>query len=521
MASRHTHRNALSLNWLSWLLLAGWLPWAVAAAGRKDDVYHAQLQLTLADGSALSEAVEYKYPAHEEVHCIEETVLVVFHWDETELQVDDEQSQFVDDQLYWRAQDVLADTLKQLNITEAGQASLAFSIFNDAANRQQFTQAQAAYESADYQQTLTMLGAITAVDANQVCVLSHQAMAHSELGAYHTAIAYYDRAIAISPQNDRLYYSRGWRYKQLGDYDQALQDMHTARQFIDFFWETYYQLSHISTLMDRPLDAINYATLGLQHGNKGVMLERRGWAYINDDSPQMALHDFTLAIAEDPSDGDYYEGQAKAWYDMESYEAALKAINQAIELNQPQRYNMFLKATILDELGQLDAAETLFQEILDSKDPDRATYNNYGFNLIKSNKMQRASEVFQMALDRGFDSVLLRNNLATAWYQLGDYEQAQQTVEAAMAFSDNTDLAYEWTMLARIHIQQGQYEAAFELLKKAQQTDLDFLDAYYAYIKGEDGNFFASALADLVRFTEDSETHEIVHIKAKLLQEKL
>ncbi len=509
-------------NIIPWIFLSSVLLAADAQSNEGSnhkDSYQTTLLIENDSGEQFESVIEYKYPSYEEYNCIEESVKLVYTNLGGKIEFDDEKSTYVENQLYWRAQDVVEDALAESKNNRSGYAQMSFQIFNSEQNRQLFQTAKQAFEAQEFNQAITLLNQLDSEDSTQICVLGYLGRSYSELKDYDKSISFFDRIIEVSPNNDNAFYSRGWRHKQLGSYQKALNDMLKSHSIDEESWEIHYQLSHLYSLMDQHLAGINYATLGMKYGEKATLLNRRGWAYIGNDNPAMALIDFNQSIELSPEDGENYSGKAKALHELERSKEALVAINHAMEINELDQYDTFLKASILDDMGQLEEAVKYYQIIFDQFTPDRATYNNLGYTLIKMNSMQAAADTYELALANGHESVLIRNNSATAYYSLKQYDEAEQAVKAAMRIEGNDSLAFEWTFLARIKLQMNQYEDAFEYLKKAKLDDTEFSDAYYQYKTKTDGNNFNETLDALIKLTDNDE-HEIVHIKAKLLKEK-
>jgi|GEM_PF-3061969 len=481
--------------------------------------YRTELTIVLDGSKPSSDTINYVYPTYEEFYGEEGEVKVIFSRDEHgNLLFDDQASEYPDEHLYWLAQDLIESRLQKDTVFNQGRADIDFVIFASAANRKLFSEAKAEQDEMAWQDSIDTLNAIEGEDAKSVPVLTHLGIAYSELEEYLVAVSFFDQALDVSPANERLMYSRGYRYKKLKKYDLALQDMMASLNIVDSYWETYDQLHQIHGAMGNHMAAINYATLGMKYREDDYFFDSRGWTYIDNNNPEMALHDFNKAISLKPENGDLWSGKARSLSNLGRYEEALIAINKALELNEQDRYDINLKASILDDLKQFAAAEKLYQQVLDELGGNETTYNNLGYAYIKQGKWDLALEIYQQGLAAGFDSVLIRNNMANVLFELKKYEAARAATRQSMAFAGNEHLSYEWTMMARIDLALGKYEEVFNWLKKVNSENPDFNDAYYTYIHGKPGNHYQSTVSELIKKTEVS-GDEIIYIKAKRLQE--
>jgi tetratricopeptide (TPR) repeat protein len=481
--------------------------------------YEAQLLMSYANGSQSHSTVSYRYPSFEEVKCIEDQVEAVFSQANDKLTFDDEASLFEDEQLYWQVQNLVEEAIKGSSTLQSGKASMSFRLFTNNDQAALYQQANTAYQEKLPEQAIELLMSMKAPDRDLVCVKYLLGNAHSDLEEYLQAILYFTQAIERSPENDRLYYSRGWQYKQLDEYQKAQADMLKSLSIVDYHWETYYQLSQLADYQDEHMSAISYATRGIRHGNAEVMIERRGWAYINSDDPAMALYDFNKAIELNAEEVDYYSGKARALYGLERYPEVLPVLEHALALDASDTYSRSLKAYTLDEMQSFAEAEAIFQSLITEAVANRTDYNNYGYSLLKQNRFADAVTLYQQAFSAGYDYHLIRNNLATAYFELESYALAEQHIKASIAFQSADDVAFEQTLLARTYIAMGRFQEAFDLLKRVSLYDTQFKDSYYVYRHGEPGNYFAEALDQLILLSAE-QGDDIVHIKAKLLREK-
>ena len=106
------------------------------------------------------------------------------------------------------------------------------------------------------------------LDPQNADAYCNRGVAYRELKEYQRAIADYDRAIALNPQNANTYYNRGNAYRELKEYQRAIADY------------------------DRAI------ALNPQYANA---YNNRGYAYHNLKEYRRAIADFDRALAIDPN----------------------------------------------------------------------------------------------------------------------------------------------------------------------------------------------------------------------------
>ena len=114
--------------------------------------------------------------------------------------------------------------------------------------------------------------------------LNDNGLRSSEQGNFNEAIAYYSKAITLSPRDGGIYYNRGHAYNQLGEYKAAITDFSKAIElkpkYVDAYamrGKVYRSLGkHNQAITDlnkaielNPNDAFAYNELGRIHNSLG------------------------------------------------------------------------------------------------------------------------------------------------------------------------------------------------------------------------------------------------------------
>ena len=156
-----------------------------------------------------------------------------------------------------------------------------------------------------------------------------------ETKAYQTALAYFNYALELRPEESELYHHRGGARLELGDYPAAEKDLQEAlkRGFANagtHFWmgtAHYYLQDYQAAVRDfsdvlelQPQDAAAYYN--------------RGTAYADLKDYERAIADFERAVTLNPQDAAAFYNRACAYALQGQVEKALPDLRRAFELDQ-------------------------------------------------------------------------------------------------------------------------------------------------------------------------------------------
>ncbi|MDX2141644.1 MAG: tetratricopeptide repeat protein [Chloroflexota bacterium] len=248
--------------------------------------------------------------------------------------------------------------------------------------------------------------------ANEALYLTNRGNAHRDNEDYEAAIADYTAAIELQPTAIR-YNLRGNVYNyNLQDYDAAIADYTNALELVT----------------DNPSD-------------EAIFLTNRGEAYRRSVQYELALTDYTAAIAIEPTVDRYYR-RGISLQAIERYDEAITDYTRAIELNADNEVN---EALYLTTRG-----------------------NAYRDNEEYSTAIENYNDA--LALDAGYLPALRGRGITYYW--LEDYENALADFAAANVSSP---LAFNFDWIGLIHFITGEFQQA----ENAYTNGLD-LDAEYA-----------------------------------------
>ena len=208
---------------------------------------------------------------------------------------------------------------------------------------------------------------------------------------YYGAIADYNKAIELNPDNATTYYNRGWLKDDLKDYFGAIADYTKA--------------------------------IELNPDNDDAYINR-GVAKQNLKDYYGAIADYTKVIELNPDNDDAYYNRGIAKYDLKDYYGAIADFTKAIELN-PDKTNAYnnrgwSKHTLKDHYGAI-ADYTKAIEL--NPDNDYAYYNR-GIAKYDLKDYYGAIADFTKAIELNPDNADAYNNRGVAKENLGDLDGA-------------------------------------------------------------------------------------------------
>jgi TonB family protein len=155
-------------------------------------------------------------------------------------------------------------------------------------------------------------------------------------GEYKRAIADYDEAIRLNPQNAAAYYNRGFAYHYINNQVRAFENYKTA---ILIKSELAIQPATQCVLYDLTKNITTRKAI--EECTKTINLDTgfalafyiRGNAYLTQEEPELAIADYNKFIEFDPKNVLAYINRGDAYWDKEDYDRAAADYNKAIELD--------------------------------------------------------------------------------------------------------------------------------------------------------------------------------------------
>ncbi len=268
--------------------------------------------------------------------------------------------------------------------------------------------------------------------------------AKHELGLYQSAIADYDTAIRLKPDDANAYYNRGVAKGKLGQHFAAIADFDTAIRLKPDYANAY--------------------------GNRGVAKGKLGQHFA-------AITDFDTVIRLKPDDANAYINQGLAKGKLKQYDAAISDYDTAIRLKPDDADAYYNRGNAKADLGQYFAAIADYDTAIRLKPDDADAYYNRG--ITKADLGQHVAAIAD------YDTAIrLKPNYVNAYYNrggakdnLGQYFAAIADFDTAIRLKPDYAAAYNNRGNAKDNL--GQHAAAISDYDTAIRLKPDYAKAYY------------------------------------------
>lgn len=163
---------------------------------------------------------------------------------------------------------------------------------------------------------------------------------------------------------------------------------------------------------------------------------RLAWSYKDQNDPR-ALGLFSQLSQENPADADLVVQRASILWENKDYQAGLDVLAGFAQTYGESAFpwqGWFMQAILYNELERWDLAEQALQKglALDADNPDLLNFLGYGW-IERDRNLDEALNMVQRALIRRPDSGAIMDSVGWGHYRKGDYAQALEWIEKAIA----------------------------------------------------------------------------------------
>lgn len=142
---------------------------------------------------------------------------------------------------------------------------------------------------------------------------SNRGAAYRRKGDRDHALADYDEAVRLNPNNSRALHNRGVIYGEQELYELALEDFDTAIKIEPSYANAWNARCWTKVIMGRERDAVNDCTESLHlHAADPVTLRSRALAFLKLGEPSRAIADYDASLNFDPKNASALFGRGVA-----------------------------------------------------------------------------------------------------------------------------------------------------------------------------------------------------------------
>ena len=224
----------------------------------------------------------------------------------------------------------------------------------------------------------------------------------AQLGRTDEALAAFDRALAIDPQDAEAHNYRGVALALLGRIDEALAAFDRA-------------------LAINPQDA-------KAHDYRGAVLAQLG-------RMDEALAAFDRALAINPQDAEAHHNRGAVLTQLGRMHEALAAFDRALAIDPQDAKAHYSRSTVLAQLGRMDEALAAFDRAPAINPQDAEAHRWRGLALAQLGRMDEALAAFNKALEINLQFAEAHSSRGVALAKLGRTGEALAAFDRALAIN--------------------------------------------------------------------------------------
>jgi tetratricopeptide (TPR) repeat protein len=376
-----------------------------------------------------------------------------------------------------------------------------------------FLRGRAYQQKGEYDQAIADFDQAITLKPDDAGTYSSRGDAYRKKGEYDRAIADYDQALALEPDYAEAYYGRGLTYSLNGEYDRAIKDFDQALALKPGYAEAYYGRGLTYRLKGEHDHAI--ADFDQALALKPDYAEahyRRGLIYNLKGEHDRAITDFDQALALKPDDGETYKARGDAYRQKGGYDRAIKDYDQALALKPDYAEAYNYRGLIYGVKGEYDRAIADLDQALALKPDYAQAYNYRGLGYSMKGEHDRAIADYDQAITLKPDDAEAYNYRGLAYSVKGEHDRAIADLDQAITLKP--DYAEAYKSRGEAYWRKGEYNRAIADYDQAITLKPDYADAYnYRGIVYQEKGDLGHSVADFLRVL-DLEAPKDQHVLA-------
>ena len=263
-------------------------------------------------------------------------------------------------------------------------------------------------------------------------------------GDLDSAIADYDKAIALDRDFHEAYNNRGNAYRDKEDFYRAINEYNRAIELAPEYPYPY---------------------------------NGRGDIYKNREEFDEAIKDYNTAIKLNPNYVPPYNSLGEVYFKKQEFGRAIESCVKAIELNPdcPLLYGNL--GIIYRRKGEFDRAIETHTKAIEMGANSELPYNNRGNAYRDKGEFDRAIEDYTKAIELKENYAPAYCNRGNAYFYKGEYDRAIEDYSKAIDFKEDYGTAYSNRAQAHLHLQQ--WLSARVDFKSAKDMGYDIITSFH------------------------------------------
>lgn len=264
---------------------------------------------------------------------------------------------------------------------------------------------------------------------------------HYYKGEYDRAIVDFDQALKLTPDHVVIYINRGAAYYNKGEYDRAIADHDKAIKLKPDFAAAYNNRGaayHYEGEYDRAI--ADYDKAIKLKADYAEAYSNRGAAYNQKGQYDRAIADYDKTIKLKPNLADAYFNRGTAYHYKGEYDRAIADYDQAIKLKPDLADAYNNRGTIHNSKGDYDRAIADFDQTIKLKPDYAKAYNNRGIAYDDKGEYDRAIADYDKAIKLKPDFAEAYYNRALAYQLKGERDRAVSDLNHVLQITNDPKL---------------------------------------------------------------------------------
>jgi tetratricopeptide (TPR) repeat protein len=314
---------------------------------------------------------------------------------------------------------------------------------------------------ADYNEAIRL-------DPNDARTYSNRGASYTDLGQHKRAIADHNEAIRLDPNDAKTYSNRGTSYSALELHDLAIADFDKAIGLDP-------SLAGVYSNRGNTYGALGQHKRAIADHNEAIRLDpndieayyNRGTSYFTLGQHEQAISDFDKAIRLDPGYAKAYHNRGTSYFTLGQHEQAISDFDKAIRLDPKDANAYYNRGTSYSELGQHEQAISDFDKAIRLDPKDAGAYRNRGTSYFTLGQHEQAISDFDKAIRLDPDYAKAYHNRAINYASLGQNGKAIADYDEAIRLDPT--LAPTWLGKGAALADSGRLEDALSCFERAAQ----------------------------------------------------
>ncbi|MFH8609344.1 tetratricopeptide repeat protein [Streptomyces sp. NPDC018029] len=291
-----------------------------------------------------------------------------------------------------------------------------------------------------------------------------------ESGAHAEALAEYDRAIALDPEQERAYYGKGVTYWYMDEEEAALAALDRAVELAPQDARNYAMRGEVRRVLSRFEEAVQDLDRALElDPSDGEALGSRGTAHYALGRHEEALADLDRALRLMPDYAWALVFRAAVRAHRDEYDQAVADCDRAVELSPESSWVVWSRADVLRSAGRQRDSLADYDRAIELDAENWSAYAGRGVSRHHVGRLPEALADLDTVVEHDPDHAWVRARRGMLLHDMGEYERALADEDRALELSPDSD----WMHYRRAEtlFALKRYEQALVDLDRALELD--------------------------------------------------